>query len=204
MDQELLVDDRFEDGEKLLAHLVRSGFDVTVAFWVLTSEDSSWYLYIGSNTVVSQGAGQAFGMLYVCLSKIPNISISWSDVKLVPPSNPIAANALALRDRNKARLPARYRGKRLGDLAIEEAYIYPKTGPMTRDEIMQTVMEHLKRGSRAQPASFTFADGSVREAIPIGMHYYVAGQGRGLQFDLQDPGTGQSQAVAADDVVNIQ
>jgi hypothetical protein len=29
VDQELLVDNRIEDGEKLLAQLVRSGFDVT-------------------------------------------------------------------------------------------------------------------------------------------------------------------------------
>src|SRR5206468_8559353 len=104
MDQELLVENRFEDGEKLLSQLVRSNFDVTVAFWVLTSEDSSWYLYIGSNAADPGGYGNAYGMLYVSLSKIPHISVSLSDVKLVHPSDPIASHAIALRDRNLARL----------------------------------------------------------------------------------------------------
>jgi len=204
MDQELLVGNQFEDGEKLLTQLVRSGFDVTVAFWVRTSEDGSWYLYIGSTAVDRGGKGHEYGMLYVALTKIPHISVSLSDVKLVHPSEPIAKEAIALRDRNPARLPVRYRGKRLGDLPIEEAYIYPKTGPMTRDEVIQTVMELLKRSGRVQPSTFTFADGSIRQAIPIGIQLQMQGPGRGLQIVLLDPRTNQNQAVAADEVVSVQ
>src|SRR5208282_1669683 len=134
MDQELLVDNRFEDGEKLLTALVRSSIDVTVALWVLRSEDNSWYLYIGSNAKL----GELYGMIFLELTKSPHTSVTLSELKLVHPSEPIARDAIALRDRNPARLPVRYRVKRLGDLAIEEAYIYPRTGPMTRDEVLQT------------------------------------------------------------------
>jgi hypothetical protein len=210
VDQELLVDDRIDDGEKLLTHLVRSGFDVTVAFWVLTSEGNSWSLYIGSNAVVPGRVGDAYRMLYTCLTKIPDASVSFSEVKLVDLSNPIAKDALAERDRqlarmHRARLPVRYYGKRLGNLAIEEAYIYPPTGPMTRDEVRQTVMALLTRSGPARPSTFTLADGSIiKQAIPIGMHLNLAGLTRGLQFELLDPTTNQSQVVAADEVINIQ
>ena len=94
MDQELLVNPQIEDGEKLLTQLVRSGFDVTVAFWVLTSEDSSWFVYIGSSAVVPGSFGDAYGMLYVSLTKIPGASVSLSEVKLVHPSEPIAGRRL--------------------------------------------------------------------------------------------------------------
>jgi hypothetical protein len=204
VDQELLVDNRIEDGEKLLAELVRSGFDVSVAFWVLTSEEDSWHLYIGSNSVDPVRAGQSFGTLYVSLSRIPDAAITISEVSLVHSSDPIAKEAMAQRDRRPGRIPIRYRGKRLGNLAIEEAYIYPKIGPMTRDEVRQTVMALLDRSGPAQPSTFTLADGSTRVAIPIGMHLHQAGPTRGLQFELLDPVTGQHQAVAADDVINIQ
>jgi hypothetical protein len=51
MDTELLVDNRIEDGQKLLAELLKAGFDVNVAFWVRTSEEGLWFLYIGSTSV---------------------------------------------------------------------------------------------------------------------------------------------------------
>jgi hypothetical protein len=200
VDQELLVDSRMEDGEKLLSQLVRSGFDVTVAFWVRTSEEGLWHLYIGSNAVSPGSVGDAYGTLYTCLSKIPDTSVSFSEVKMVHPSNPMASEAIAVRDRNPARLPVTYRGKRLGNEPIEEAYIYPKIGPMSREEVLQTVMGMLKRSGRAQPLTFTFADGTAKRAIPTGIQLQ---SGRGLQIVLLDP-SGQSQAVAADDVVNIQ
>jgi hypothetical protein len=202
VDQELLVDNRINDGEKLLAQLVRSGFDVTVAFWVLTSEESSWFLYIGSTTVDPGTLGDAYRKMYASLTKVPDVSLSFSEVKLVHPSNPIARDAIAERDRRPGRIPVQYRGKRLGNMAVEEAYIYPKIGPMTRDEVRQTVMALLSRSGHAQPSNFTFADGSTKLAIPIGMH--LAGPTRGLQFELLDPVTNQRQVVAADHVINIQ
>ncbi len=204
MDQDLLVDDRIDDGEKVLSLLVRSGFDVAVAFWLQMSEDSSWYLYIASNAVNPGRVGDAYRTLYACLTKIPNNSVAISEVMMVPASDPIARAALALRDRKPEWLPVRYQGKRLGDQPIEEAYIYPKTGPMTRDDVLQTVIALLKRGGRAQSLNFTFADGSNKQAIPVGVQLPTHGPSRRLQIVLLDASTGQTQAVAADEVTNIQ
>jgi hypothetical protein len=54
-------------------------------------------------------------------------------------TNPIAQDAIAWRDRYPGRVPTRYHGKRLGNLAVEEAYIYPKPGKWFKgfDEIKQ-------------------------------------------------------------------
>ncbi len=202
MDQEILVDIRFEDAEKLLSQLVRSGFDVAVAFWVLRSEENSWVLYIASTSINPGRIGNAYGALYASMSQIPDLSITISEIQLVHPSEPIAKEAIALRDRKVARLPIRYHGKRLGHLAIEEAYIYPKTGPMTRDEVRQTVMALLSQSGPAKPSIFTFADGTTKEGIPIGLQLQM--QGGGLQIKLLDPATNQSELVFANDVVNIQ
>ena len=51
MDTELLVENRIDDGQRLLIELVRDGFDVSAAAWLKTSEEGLWFLYIGSKSV---------------------------------------------------------------------------------------------------------------------------------------------------------
>jgi hypothetical protein len=210
MAQELLVENRIEDGEKVLTEFIKSGFDVAVAFWVLTAEEGLWFLYISSNAVNARKVGDAYGTLVLCLTKMPDAAVSLSHVKLVHPSEPIAREAIAVRDRELARLhharvPVRFYGKRLGELAIEEAFIYPaRIGPMTRDEVRQTVMALLTTSGPAQASTFTFADGHEVQAIPIGLQLKMHQPGRGLQIVLLDPRTDQNQAVAADEVVDIR
>jgi hypothetical protein len=139
MDTELLVEDRIEDGRRLVAELIKEGFDVTVAFWVRTSEEGLWFLYVGSTSVESGKVGDAYITAYDCLARLPNSSISLSDIKLVPATNPIAKDAKEIRDRYAGRVPTKYHGKQLGRMAIEEAYIYPEPGKWFRgfDEIKE-------------------------------------------------------------------
>jgi hypothetical protein len=120
VDTELLVDNRIEDGQKLVAELILAGFDVSVAFWVRTSEEGLWFLYIGSTSVEPSKIGDAYRTLYACLSKIPDPAVSVSDVKLIQASDPIAKAAIAARDRQPGRLPVRFQGKPSGSLSIEE------------------------------------------------------------------------------------
>ncbi|HEY7424546.1 MAG TPA: hypothetical protein VH682_09985 [Gemmataceae bacterium] len=142
MDTELLVEDHIEDGGKLLAELVRSGFDVTVAFWI-RSEEGRWSFYIGSNAMEPDKIGNAYGPLYACLSRISASSMILSEIKIVHASNPIAKDAIAVRDRHLGRFPIHYRGKQLGNLAIEEAYIYPP--PPTPPPSQGVEMRRLKK-----------------------------------------------------------
>src|SRR3954447_10293647 len=140
MDTELLVDERVDDGRLLLSELVRSGFDLTAGFWVKTSEEGLWSLYIASPVVRQGRIGEAYGTLYTALSRLPDPSITLSDIKLVAPDSAVAAEAIAIQDRYGARIPTRYNGDRLGRVAIDEAYIYPDIGRgLSRAELVRTV-----------------------------------------------------------------
>jgi hypothetical protein len=123
---ELLVESQIEDGRRFVEQLVRDGFEVTVAFWVKTSEEGSWHLFIASPSVDAEKPSGAYRKVYASLSKIPDIGISPSDIKLISSTNPIAQDALEMRgDRYPGRISTLYQGKRLGGLSIREAYIYP-------------------------------------------------------------------------------
>lgn len=126
MDKELLVEEQIDDGRRLIIELLRADFDVTGAFWVRTGEDGLWLFYISSTAVDVKKVGGAYRQVYACLNNLSSPWIAPSDIKLIHPSNPVSVAAVMIRDRHPGRLPTRYHGKRLGPLAIEEAYIYPQ------------------------------------------------------------------------------
>jgi hypothetical protein len=125
MAAELLVDSRIDDGERVVDQLIRDNFEVTVAFWVKLGEYAPWHLYIASPMVKAEKPGQAYPALYASLSKIPNSSVQLSDIKLVNDANPIARDAIMLRLQYPGMMPTKFPGKSLGDLSIEEVYVYP-------------------------------------------------------------------------------
>src|SRR6266849_668788 len=124
MAKELLVEGQI-DGQKLINQLVRDGFPVAVAFWAKTSEEGFWHLYIASPSVDAERIGPAYGLLYESMRKIPSPWVEFSRIRLLNPANPIAQEAIAVRDHIPGRSPRRHHGKRLADLAIDEAYLYP-------------------------------------------------------------------------------
>jgi hypothetical protein len=128
MDTELLVEERIDGGQKLIDQLVRDGFDVRVAFWVKASEGGVWHLYIASPAVSPEKVVEAFRTVYASLSKLADPWVSHSEVKLLNGTDPAARAAVEIRDRLPGKSPTRYHGKRLGNLTIEEAYIYPPPG----------------------------------------------------------------------------
>jgi hypothetical protein len=129
MDTELLVEGQIDDGQRLIEQLVRDGFEVSAAFWVKTSEEGLWHLYIASPSVGAEKLGESYRKVYASLNKVSDSWVSPSDIKLVNDMNPIAQDAIEVRDRQPAKIPTRYHGKRLGSLPINEAYIYPPSTP---------------------------------------------------------------------------
>jgi hypothetical protein len=201
MDYELLVEPHIEDGKSLIAELSRAGFDVSVAVWVKASEDGHWSLYIGSKSVGSLPLADAYRAVYSAWRDIPSPSIDFSDIKLVEPSDPIAASAMQIRDRYPARLPTRYRGPVLGGKSIDEAYIYPRpTGPMSVNEVVQTVAGLMNRTGALAPSMITLRDGTQIQAVPVGIQMNPPG---GVQIILQDLNAGTNRSISADDVVSI-
>ena len=122
MDTATLVNEQIDDGQRLVDHLRQNGFDVVVAFWVLTSEEGLWFLYIASDVVDDDGLAAAYRVVYRELSRISVRWVSRSDIKLVGRQNPIALDAVAYRS---SLLTTRYGGRKLGNMIVEDAYIYP-------------------------------------------------------------------------------
>lgn len=129
MDTDTLVENKIEDGQRLINLLIRDQFDVRVAFWVKRSEDGLWQLWIASAAVNPRNKGDALRKVYEVLGKLPGGGITPLDLTLIEDTNPIARAAFELRDRYASREPIPYRGMRLGNLATEELLIYPRVFP---------------------------------------------------------------------------
>jgi hypothetical protein len=118
-----LANDRVDDGKQFIDELEQTRFDVGAAFWVLTSEEGLWFLYIASPVVDTDGLSAAFRRVYSALARSQVRWISRSDIKLIGNNNPIAKDVVAYRNN---RLITRFHGRRLGNLTVEEAVIYPQ------------------------------------------------------------------------------
>jgi hypothetical protein len=201
MDTEILVDDRFEDGRKLVSQLVQDGFEVTAAVWIKSNE-GSWRLYLASPIATPDRIGDAYRAVYGSLSKVPASSVSLSEIKLVSPENPIARDVLEIQRRFPGRIPTRTRRPKLGDLAIEEAYIYPRVTPgLSRGEVLQAIAGFMARGKFDSPALVTLRDGSTIRAIPLSLGTPQPGK---VEIEFRDVETNATRKVNADDVVNIR
>ena len=55
MDQDAVEREQQESGERLIETLAASGFDVTVAFWAMPTEEGTWLLFLASPAVDKEG-----------------------------------------------------------------------------------------------------------------------------------------------------
>jgi hypothetical protein len=141
MDTETLVENQIEDGQRLIDQLSRDEFEVLVAFWLKTSEDGTWQLYIASPSVDTCKRVEVYRKVYASLNRLEQSCVRPSDLSLISGTTQIAQAAIQIRDRHPGQTPIRYHGKRLGNITIEEAYIYPPAGKWFRvfDEIKRNI-----------------------------------------------------------------
>jgi hypothetical protein len=125
MDQSALVDRTIDDGQKLVLQLARDGFDLTAAFWLKTTEDNWWHLYVASKVVDETGPAGAYRAVQVSLQRLPGTTISLGDVKLIGAGHPLAREVVRILKRSPVRTPARQWGVLLDGVVAEEIYIYP-------------------------------------------------------------------------------
>ena len=125
MGQELLVTEQIEAGADFLRDF-NDCYPVSVACWLQPAESDSVYLYVASDEIDYSKMGVAYGEVLRRLGGAKRNQ--WLDpfqVKLLNSSDPIAREAMRIRDRYPAKIPTRYRGSSLGGMGIEGAYIYP-------------------------------------------------------------------------------
>ena len=184
MDTDLLVGTLIDDGRWLLRFLANDHFEVSVAFWARVQADGSWNLFLATPHLpaASEGSASPYIRVYSALDQLPNRSISAMDVSLLEVSNPIAIDAVAVRDRYPARGATHIRSKlRLGNLTVAEAYIYPT----------QTTLEGNPAGSRHGARVYLLGDRvalvrqTVRRSRPQGDRY-VSERDHEQHVDLND------------------
>ena len=128
MDQGTLVGMQIEDGQRLIDLLTKNGVPVIAAFWAKESESGEWFLYLATPLVGPDGATRPCYRRVNGLIREMQKAPFWIDpleIKLIGPHDPISKAVTALGDRYQGRSPTRFRGNRLGDLTVDEAYIYP-------------------------------------------------------------------------------
>ncbi len=113
-----------DGGRALLDHLRGVGFDVTVGGWTKSSEEGDWYLYVASRDVDDRGLAAAYRTVYTVLQANPEFGVDPFEVKLVGRQNPIASDLLAIRGAGTGRPATRSRRPRLGQMSVEETYVY--------------------------------------------------------------------------------
>ena len=126
MAEELLVDDQIDDGQRIIDQLLADGFDPAAAFWA-KSDEGLWRLYIASPAFDDRKPGAATRAVYDSFSKVPDLTIEPAlDIRLINDKNRIARDAIEIAGRLGKKEGIRYPGRRLGNLPIEEAYIYAR------------------------------------------------------------------------------
>ncbi len=119
---------QIKEGQTLLDRLAHEGFVVTVAAWVKESDSGDWYLYLATPLVGEDRAKTtAYHRVNAVLRKMEEEGFGMYpfDKKVIGPNDPIAKDMAAHGKARPGGPPTRFRGSRLGELYVEEAYIYP-------------------------------------------------------------------------------
>jgi hypothetical protein len=124
-----LVETQIREGQRLLDRLAREGVAVTAAAWVQEGESGDWYLYLATPLVTEAGGKKpAYRRVYAVIREMEtegDFGIDPFAVKVIGPQDPTARAMTLQRAGRPATTPTWFRGARLGELAVEAAYIYP-------------------------------------------------------------------------------
>jgi len=207
MDTVTLVESQIDDGRRLVERIVADGASVTAAFWVKAAEEGQWFLYIATEAVDRDGPAKAYRTVYEALKKLRDPWVSISDVKVIGPENPIAKSVLGILARRPGRLPMRLSGNSLGNLSVEETYIYPPhwfVSPggkqMTTDEVIQHVIQLMNRTGAVQASAVTLRDGTAFRGIPFGLEL---GNNQ-MEVKFVDEATNRPRVIPAADIAFVQ
>ncbi len=124
MGEDLLVKERIEAGAKFI-RAFNDCFPVSVALWVVPVDTDSVYLYVASDEIDGRNIDVAYGEVIRTMDSVSSEWIDSFDIKLINSSEPLAREALRIRDSSPKRRPTRFRGTSIGGTGTDGAYIYP-------------------------------------------------------------------------------
>jgi hypothetical protein len=123
MGQDLLVNERFDAGEEFIREFDEQ-FPVSVACWINPADSDDLFLYVASDQISDANIGVAYGEVLRCLNNKRNAWLDPFQVKLVNSSDPIATDAIEIRNRYTAPISTHFNGTSIGGISIDGAYIY--------------------------------------------------------------------------------
>ena len=116
------------EGQTLIDRLTHEGISVMAAAWVKESESGDWYLYLAT-PLVTEGGGKrpAYHRVNAVIREMQKEGFGMDpfEKKVVGPHDSIAKDMIANRGGRPGGPPTPFRGSRLGELYVDEAYIYP-------------------------------------------------------------------------------
>ena len=132
--KEPLTKEMIEVGSDMTQRLLDKGFEIVCSLWLYNVESSRWRLVLASPVVDREGPRRAYEVIQEILQENWEMDIWLRDISALSPNDP---TILAFRSLGKIDLPRpaydktprtngrrRYTLSRLGDLFIEDAYVY--------------------------------------------------------------------------------
>ena len=179
MDQGTLVKDQVDDGRRFAERFAADGNSLQAAFWVETSEEGLWFLYLVTDLVSREGPAAAYRAVHASLRKLGDAGIISAEIKVISPTDPIAQDVLAIMSRHPGRPANRFAGENLGSMEVEQVYIYPahfytftQPDPMTREDIGREIVRLMDRGPGSlHPSRVTLKNGTAFNGVPFSLQF---------------------------------
>lgn len=129
MDQELLVNEQIDAGKKFLDAFEKS-VPVKVAFWLKTSPDTGWYLYVASDRFKLGDMRSAYLEVFQAAREFEDPNFSQFQVRLIRTKDPSAKAALDVYRRHPVPIPAHFQERMFGGMGVEGVSIDPPAVPV--------------------------------------------------------------------------
>jgi hypothetical protein len=124
MDQGPLVSEQINAGARFLSEFQKYA-PIQTAFWLKESEEGAWYLYVVSDQITDDNFDVAYGEVVRITGELRDPWFDPFQVKVAGIDDPLAKAVLEIQKQYSGGIATRYRGRQLGNVNVEEIYVYP-------------------------------------------------------------------------------
>jgi hypothetical protein len=125
MDQTtLVIDNKIEEGKKLLKKLDDYSLIIKSAFWYLSPENNEWRLNFATPIIDKDGPRKAYTKFQSILSKNKDINIKFNEISIISPMSNINKLLSSAIKTGEGISGIRFTGNVINGFLIEDAYIY--------------------------------------------------------------------------------
>jgi hypothetical protein len=97
---------------------------VEAAFWLKANADDQWFLCLASEEIDDTNFDIAYGEVQRISSRLSDPWLSPFEIKVMGSTEPVAKAVIEFQQKHPGKLPIRYRGRPLGNVSVQEVYIY--------------------------------------------------------------------------------